>query len=104
MHASTKPAGPRETRETRTSLNTRTVTDRAVLDVEIARVAERGWAQALGEREPDLNAVAAPVVDRAGKLVAILGVQGPAVRFNPRAMRAAVELLLEKAALISGAV
>jgi DNA-binding IclR family transcriptional regulator len=47
--------------------------------------------------------VAAPILDRSGKLVAILGIQGPAVRFSPRAMRAAVELLTEKAALISSA-
>jgi DNA-binding IclR family transcriptional regulator len=86
-----------------TAFTDRTITDRAVLEVEVARAAERGWAQALGEREDDLNAVAAPVVDRRGKLVAILGAQGPAVRFSPRAMRAAVELLLDKAALISSA-
>jgi DNA-binding IclR family transcriptional regulator len=81
----------------------RTIVDRSVLAVEVARARETGWAQALGEREEDLNAVAAPVLDRAGKLVAILGVQGPAIRFSPRAMRAAVELLSDKAALISAA-
>jgi hypothetical protein len=31
-------------------------------------------------------------------------VQGPAVRFGPRAMRSAAELLLERAALISATV
>jgi DNA-binding IclR family transcriptional regulator len=81
----------------------RTITDRAVLEVELAAIRERGWAQALGEREEDLNAVAAPVLDRSGALVAILGVQGPAVRFSPRAMREAVGLLTDKAALISSA-
>ena len=81
----------------------RTIVDPAVLDVELATIRDRGWAQAIGEREEDLNAVAAPVLDRAGKLVAILGVQGPAVRFSPRAMRAAVELLGEQAARISAA-
>jgi DNA-binding IclR family transcriptional regulator len=81
----------------------RTIVDRAVLEVEIAKARERGWAQALGEREEDLNAVAAPILDRSGKLVALLGIQGPAVRFSPRAMRAAVQLLTEKAALISSA-
>ena len=44
-----------------------------------------------------------PVLDPAGKLVAILGVQGPAVRFSPRAMRSAVELLMERAERISAA-
>ena len=86
-----------------TAFTDRTTVDRAVLDVEIAQVRERGWAQALGEREEDLNAIAAPVHDRAGRLTAILGIQGPAVRFSPRAMRAAVELLLDRAALISSA-
>ena len=82
----------------------RTITDRGALEAEVARIEERGWAQALGEREKDLNAIAAPVLDRTGKLVAILGVQGPAVRFSPPVMRSAVELVKERAELISSAV
>lgn len=85
------PAGPLK------AFTNRTIVDPAVLEVEVANARERGWAQAIGEREEDLNAVAAPVLDRGGKLVAILGVQGPAVRFSPRAIRAAVELLTEQA-------
>ena len=81
----------------------RTIVDRAVLEVEVATTRDRGWGEALGEREEDLNAVAAPVLNRAGQLVAILGVQGPAIRFSPQAMRTAVEQLTEKAALISAA-
>ena len=81
----------------------RTIVDRDALAVEIGRIAERGWGQAVGEREDDLNAVAAPVLDRAGRLAAILGVQGPAVRFSPRAMRSAAEWLAERAALMSAA-
>jgi len=79
----------------------RTIVDHDVLQTEVARVRERGWGQALGEREEDLNAVAVPVLDPAGQLVAILGVQGPAVRFSPRVMRTAVELLMEGAGQIS---
>jgi DNA-binding IclR family transcriptional regulator len=96
-HGGTLPGGPLR------ACTDRTIVDRAVLEVEVARISERGWAQAVGEREDDLNAVAAPVLDRSGKLVAILGVQGPAVRFSPRAMRAAVDVLAEQAALISSA-
>jgi DNA-binding IclR family transcriptional regulator len=81
----------------------RTIVDRAVLEVEVGTTRDRGWGQALGEREEDLNAVATPVCSRAGQLVAILGVQGPAIRFSPPAMRTAVEQLTEKAALISSA-
>jgi DNA-binding IclR family transcriptional regulator len=96
-HGGRLPGGPLH------AYTDRTITDRSVLEVEIATVRERGWAQALGEREEDMNAVAAPVLDQAGKLVAIFGVQGPAVRFSPRAMRVAVGLLAEQAALISSA-
>jgi IclR family acetate operon transcriptional repressor len=79
----------------------RTIVDHAVLEVEVARARERGWAEAAGEREEDLNAVAAPVLGPERALVAILGVQGPAVRFDPRAMRSAAGFLLERAELIS---
>jgi len=81
----------------------RTIVDRAVLEAELAAIRSRGWAQAIGEREEDLTALAVPLLARSGKLAAILGVQGPAVRFRPRAMRTAVELLVEKAAQISAA-
>lgn len=82
----------------------RTIVDRGALDVEVERVRERGWAQALGEREDDLNGVAVPVLDQRGELVAILGVQGPAVRFSPRAIRVAVQLLQQHADSLTSAV
>jgi DNA-binding IclR family transcriptional regulator len=72
----------------------RTITDRKTLAAELAGVRERGCAGALREREDDLNAVAAPVLGARGELVAIVGVQGPASRFDPRAaQRASVTLL-----------
>src|ERR671926_1142733 len=58
----------------------RTVTDRRELESEIDRVRRRGYAEACGEREPDLNAIAAPVFSGRGELVAIVGVQGPSAR------------------------
>jgi DNA-binding IclR family transcriptional regulator len=83
------------------SFTERTITDPAVIAIEVAKVRDRGWAQAVGEREADLNAVAAPVLTSAGRLAAILGVQGPAVRFSPRVMRVAAESLLELAGQIA---
>ncbi len=94
-HGGTLRDGPLE------AFTERTIVDRGVLAVEVAQIRERGWAQALGEREADLSAVAAPVLSKTGTLVAILGVQGPAERFSPRAMRTAAELLADKASLIS---
>jgi IclR family acetate operon transcriptional repressor len=83
------------------ALTPRTITDPDVLAREVARVREQGWAQARGEREADLHAVAVPVPDARGQLVAILAVQGPAGRFGEQAMAAAVAQLRERAAALS---
>jgi len=79
----------------------RTVTDRGRLQMELARVARQGYAEAAGERELDLNAVAAPVYDADGELAGIVGLQGPASRFGRDAMRTAVQPLLAATQAIS---
>lgn len=94
-HRGALPAGPLA------AFTARTITDAAVLAKEVARARERGWAQAVGEREPDLNAIAAPVLRPGGVLVAVLGLQGPAARFGPRAMRSAAEILMAHSAELS---
>ena len=71
----------------------RTVTDRARLDAELGDVRRHGYARAEGEREPDLNAIAAPVYGLGGALTAIVGVQGPASRFDAKAIAAAAQPL-----------
>lgn len=81
----------------------RTVTARVALDREIARTRDRGWAAAHREREPDLAAIAAPVLGPAGELVAILGIQGPADRFTPRRAAGAASLLTRSAADLAAA-
>ena len=80
----------------------RTITDPKALATEIARVRELGWAQALGEREPDLTAIAAPIRSSRGELEAIVALQGPSARFDPETAEAAVPLLVERANAISG--
>jgi DNA-binding IclR family transcriptional regulator len=79
----------------------RTLTDPAALRAEIARVRERGYAEAVGEREEDLNALAAPVWGPQRELAGMLGVQGPALRLGRAAMRAAVPVLLERTAAVT---
>ena len=81
----------------------KTITSRATLEREIASVRERGWAQAAGEREDDLNAIAAPIWDARGEMAAILGLQGPASRFDPAVMTSDVPVLLERAGAVSAA-
>ncbi len=79
----------------------RTITDGKTLAAELATIRDRGWGRAVGEREEDLNAIAAPVLGFGGVLVAVLGLQGPAGRFGPAAMQAAVRPLLEHCAELS---
>jgi DNA-binding IclR family transcriptional regulator len=79
----------------------RTIVEADALAREVARVRERGWAEAVGEREPDLNALAAPVPGRAGELTAILGLQGPAARLGEARRRELVPALRDQAAALA---
>lgn len=81
----------------------RTITKHERLVKELAEVRRRGFAEAREERDEGLAAVAAPVWGSGGALVAIVGVQGPATRFDARAMRAASDLTVEHAAAVSAA-
>jgi DNA-binding IclR family transcriptional regulator len=85
-----------------TSFTPRTIATRSELVVELERVRRRGYAEAREEREADLAAVAAPVFDSRRDLVGIVGVQGPASRFDRRSMQAAMPLLLGHTAALSG--
>ncbi len=83
------------------AFTTTTITDPQALATEIEQVRERGWAQAVGEREPGLTAIAAPVRSARGELEAILALQGPSARFDSSAVEQAVPLLLERTDSIS---
>ena len=72
----------------------KTITDPRKLAAIVERARERGWAEAAGEREPDLNAIAAPVFGADGRLTGILGLQGPGGRFDGDARLRAVGPLL----------
>ncbi len=85
------------------SFTARTITTRERLVRELERVRRRGFAEAREEREEGLAAVAAPVRDSRGDLLGIVGIQGPASRFDVRAARASVPLLLEHAGAVSRA-
>jgi IclR family acetate operon transcriptional repressor len=81
----------------------RTITDRRKLTAEVERVRARGWAEAVEEREDDLSAIAAPLFASGGELVGIIGLQGPASRFDTEARRSARAPLLEHARAVSDA-
>jgi DNA-binding IclR family transcriptional regulator len=81
----------------------RTITDPERLAAELRQVREQGWAEAEGEREPDLNALAAPVLGRDGALVAILGLQGPRGRLTAERRRAVLPALMRASEVVSRA-
>lgn len=74
-----------------------TITDPAALHRAVAVVEQQGYGEADGEREEDLAALGAPVFDHTGDLIAIVGLQGPADRFDEAARRAALPHLLATA-------
>jgi DNA-binding IclR family transcriptional regulator len=84
-----------------TAYTERTITDPAALERELDEVGRRGWAEAYEEREPELNAIAAPVRGSSGQLEAIVTVHGPTRRFGRAAARKALPALLERTAAIS---
>lgn len=60
-----------------------TITDADELAAHLAQVRERGWASAVEEWEPDTNALAVPVRDASGDVVAALSVTAPGFRMGP---------------------
>jgi DNA-binding IclR family transcriptional regulator len=73
----------------------RSIVDAAALRSQLADVRRRGYAQTLEELEQGLNAVAAPVRQADGRVVAALSVSGPAFRMRgvdlPRIGRLTIE-------------
>ncbi|MDO8212048.1 IclR family transcriptional regulator [Conexibacter sp. CPCC 206217] len=57
-----------------------TITDRAALAAELARVRERGWGSSRGDFELGLNGAAAPILAPDGSCRGALCVSGPAYR------------------------
>ena len=79
----------------------RTIVQPEVLRAELVRIREQGYAMAEEEREPELNAIAAPVYGAQGQVVAALGLQGPAHRFDHATMLRALPVLRKEAAALS---
>jgi IclR family acetate operon transcriptional repressor len=81
---------PRGRLEIRTEHTIRT---RAALERELAVVRSRGYAVTRSELEAGLDAVAAPVHDTLGRVVAAVGVSGPAFRIGDRLGEVAADLV-----------
>jgi DNA-binding IclR family transcriptional regulator len=82
-------------------LTDRTVTEPEELERAFTETRRRGYAQALEELEEGLNAVAAPVRQADGRVIAALGVSGPAFRMRAVDLPRVGLLTAESAAVVS---
>ena len=78
-----------------------TVTRASALEAELERVREQGWASTTEEFEIGLNAVAAPVFDATGEVVAAVGTSGPSYRLTVESFPAVAHALVAGATDIS---
>ena len=62
------------------ALTGRTITDRVTLQKELAGIRDVGWAGSVGEVDPVLAGIAAPIRDRGGYVVAVVGIEGATER------------------------
>jgi DNA-binding IclR family transcriptional regulator len=78
-----------------------TITDPEQLRKEVAEVGERGYATAVDELEVGLTAVAAPIRNAHGDVIAALSVSGPTFRLDGERLTHVVPALLAAAREIS---
>jgi DNA-binding IclR family transcriptional regulator len=64
----------------------RTITDPAELRAELERTRRRGYAVSRGELETGLWGASAPVLDRAGRALAVVSVWGAEARLKPKGL------------------
>lgn len=60
-----------------------TIVDLAQLVEEAAEIREAGYAVSFGERSPGAAGVSAPILDRTGTTIAVVGISGPSSRITP---------------------
>ena len=65
----------------------RTITDRVALHRELAGIRDVGWVGSVGELDPDVAGIAAPIRDRGGYVVAVVGIEGAIERICDDRMR-----------------
>jgi len=82
-------------------LTSRTLVDPIQLDSDLDRVRRDGFATATDELELGLSAVAAPVQDETGRVVAALSVSGPTLRLTPRRIGELRPIVIKQARALS---
>jgi len=82
-------------------LTSHTITSETELEAEVEAAARDGYASSIGELEEGLNAIAAPVRDHIGRVIAALSVSGPSYRLEPSRFEAVARMTVAAADRIS---
>jgi DNA-binding IclR family transcriptional regulator len=83
------------------ALTDRTITDISKLQAEVDEVRVRGYAQAIDELEVGLTAIAAPIRNAHGDVIAALSVSGPSFRLDRARIGEVLPLLQDAAREVS---
>jgi DNA-binding IclR family transcriptional regulator len=86
-----------------TAITPDTLTDPEQLRAELATIRKQGYAISSGERSPGASAVAAPIRDRSGRLIAVVGILGPSQRLTPSVLKELGKQVMQVAQEISAA-
>lgn len=78
-----------------------TITSKSKLEKNLAEARERGYAWTLEELELGLHAMAAPVRNRDGEVIAAVSASGPAYRFTEERLHELAPILVKGAEEIS---
>lgn len=79
------------------SFTARTIVDPTLLREELGRIREQGYAVEQEELEEGLNAIAAPIYDHGGTVIAAVSVSGPSYRVSPPRFSALAEAVKQAA-------
>jgi DNA-binding IclR family transcriptional regulator len=69
----------------------------------LAGVRRRGWGQSLGEREPGVASVSAPVRGPSGRVIAAVSISGPIERLSRQPGRIHAEVVVQAAQQLTDA-
>ena len=79
----------------------RTITDVDQLQEILADIRHKGYSVAVGDVDPDVHSIAAPIRDHTGCVLAAVSVAGPRHRFAPEKVEHCIRLVCRAAARIS---
>lgn len=78
-----------------------TITNRAELEKQLLDISRQGYAVVQEEFEIGLTAVAVPIFNHVGNVIAAVSISGPAFRFSPETDPGLIECLREAGLTIS---